>query len=149
MDVALDDRHQGDDRHAAHFLFAFGVTAGSAFRPNALRRAAQYVRIRSATACLAAAVQRPLAFRVTVGNLGAARLAGFRAGGRVVGGSPGLGAATLVAAGLGRDERLGVSIGAISIPNISERSSPVSTFAPPASVPFCARPVPAVAIKSC
>lgn len=40
-------------------------------------------------------------------------------------------------------------VGAISMPNISARSSLASTFAPAGAFRFCARSEPAFAIKSC
>jgi hypothetical protein len=45
--------------------------------------------------------------------------------------------------------RFGVVAGAISMPNISERSSLASTFAPAGLLPFFERPDPALAIKAC
>src|SRR5438552_10280181 len=45
--------------------------------------------------------------------------------------------------------RAGVVAGAISMPNISERSSLASTFAPTGRLPVFERSDPALAIKSC
>ena len=45
--------------------------------------------------------------------------------------------------------RFGGVSGAISMPNISERSSLASTFAPAGRLPFFARSAPAFAVKSC
>ena len=45
--------------------------------------------------------------------------------------------------------RFGGIVGAISMPNISERLSLASTFAPAGPLPFVERSDPAFAIKSC
>src|SRR5215203_5888263 len=45
--------------------------------------------------------------------------------------------------------RAGIVAGAISMPNISERSSLASTFAPTGRLPFFERSEPALAIQSC
>jgi hypothetical protein len=114
----------------------------------AVLRSAQYVRMRAAIASRFFGVSRwPL-------------LPGLFAGAVFVDFAGGVGSFRLedpaaVAAGDGGREtalaagRFAGVAGAISMPNISDRSSLASTFVPAGRLPFVENPDPAVAINSC
>jgi hypothetical protein len=110
----------------------------------AVLRSAQYARMRAAIASRFFGVSRwPLlpgaVFVDFAGGVGSFRLedpAAVAAGDGVRG--------TALAAG-----RFTGGAGAISMPNISDRSSLASTFVPAGRLPFVENPDPAVAINSC
>jgi hypothetical protein len=119
-----------------------------AFRVLAILRSAQYARMRAAMASRLFGVSRALllprslvgaVFVDFAGGVGSFRLEDLPA---VAAGDGVCG--TGLAAGFGA----GVA-GAISMPNISDRSSLASTFGPAGRLPFVDNPEPADAISSC